>query len=378
MPIKINSTGGGSVSIDVPSTGGTYTLTAPANNATIFTTAGGAITGNVAFTGANVSINGLSIAPSYGMKNRIINGDFKIWQRATSASVTTSTTYVAPDRWGVDQASSAGSTLSQSTSVPTGFIYSAKVQRNNGSTTTNNIVLSQALETINSSDLAGQTVTLSFWAKSGANFSSASSNIIYNIFYGQGTDQSLASMRVNGWTGITNSGVVQAITTTWTRYTTTVTVPAGTTQLGLQFYYTPTGTAGADDSFHITGVQLEVGPVATPFEFRQYGTELALCQRYFEILGRGMIGTSYSQFIGVGASYKVTKRATPTVTLLTSSPTFYMFAIGIVTGTSSTINVQGNDTSSIGVYFAGMPTQSVTGYFCTSTTDSLLSIAAEL
>lgn len=323
MPIKINSTGGGSVSIDVPSTGGTFTLTAPANNATIFTTAGGAITGNVAFTGANVSINGLSIAPSYGVKNRIINGDFRIWQRATSASVTTSTTYVAPDRWGVDQASSAGSTLSQSTSVPTGFIYSAKVQRNNGSTTTNNIVLSQALETINSTDLAGQTVTLSFWAKAGANFSSASSNIIYNIFYGQGTDQSLASMRVNGWTGITNSGVVQAITTTWTRYTTTVTVPAGTTQLGLQFYYTPTGTAGADDSFHITGVQLEVGPVATPFEFRQYGTELALCQRYYSAVSslfydtvgssyNGLTQTRYAYHIGL--SLPVQQRASPTIT----------------------------------------------------------------
>ena len=313
MPITLKSTGGGSVSIDVPSTGATFTLTAPANNATIFTTDGGAITGNVAFTSNNISIGGQTISPYVGMKNRIINGGFDIWQRGTSGAVTTSTTYVASDRWGIDQATSAGSTLSRSTSVPTGFIYSAKVQRNSSSTTTNNIVLAQALETLNSADLAGQTITLSFWARAGDNFSATSSNLIYNIFYGQGTDQSLASMRGNGWTGITNSGVTQSITTTWTRYTTTVTVPAGTTQMGLQFYYGPTGTAGADDAFYITGVQLEVGPVATPFERRPYGMELALCQRYYETGSAWFQGGGTPTSMGTTTNYAVPKRANPTI-----------------------------------------------------------------
>lgn len=323
MPVKIKSTGGGSVTIDVPSTAVDTTMMLPVTNAGLVSntnpvmTGNVAITGNVSVTGAGsyISVSGNNISP-YAMRNRIINGGFDIWQRGTSGAVTTSTTYVASDRWGIDQATSAGSTLSRSTSVPTGFIYSAKVQRNSSSTTTNNIVLAQALETLNSADLAGQTITLSFWARAGDNFSATSSNLIYNIFYGQGTDQSLASMRGNGWTGITNSGVTQSITTTWTRYTTTVTVPAGTTQIGLQFYYGPTGTAGADDAFYITGVQLEVGPVATPFERRPYGMELALCQRYYQIMPKWqwyVYNTNGSATVGT-MPFPVEMRTTPTIT----------------------------------------------------------------
>jgi hypothetical protein len=62
----------------------------------------------------------------------------------------------------------------------------------------------------------------------------------------------------------------------------TGTVPANATEIGLQFNWAPTGTAGADDSIKITGVQLEAGLTATEFERRPIGTELALCQRYYD------------------------------------------------------------------------------------------------
>ena len=256
--------------------------------------------------------------------NRIINGAFGIWQRGTSGAMTTSPTYVAADRWGVDQASSAAATFSQSTSVPTAVAqYSGKVQRNNASTGTNNIVIAQAFETANSYDLAGQSATLSFYAKAGANFSASSNTLNFNVFYGQGTDQSLALMRSNSWTNQTNSGSSVSLTTTWTKYTFTVSVPAGTTQVGLQFYFTPVGTAGADDAFYITSVQLEKGSTATSFDYRPYGTELQLAQRYcFALVSTG---ENLSTFVGfwrfatgklvVPISFPVTMRTSPTTTI---------------------------------------------------------------
>jgi len=257
-----------------------------------------------------------------GFKNRVINGNFGIWQRGTSGAMTTSATYVAADRWGVDQATSAAATFSQSTSVPTAVAqYSGKVQRNNASTGTNNIVIAQAFETANSYDLAGQSAVFSFYAKAGANFSASSNTLNFNIFYGQGTDQSLANMRSNSWTSQTNSSSTVSLTTTWTKYTYAVSVPAGTTQVGLQLYFSPTGTAGADDAFYITGVQLEKGSTATSFDYRPYGTELALCQRYYENFYTNSNNTSILSGVLVGTVswttwyFHVSKRATPTVAL---------------------------------------------------------------
>ena len=87
MPLKINSSGGGSVSINAPVTGSNFSLTVPANNATLITSDGGAITGNVAISG-NLSVSGNNINPFGGMRNRFINGDMKIDQRNGGASVT--------------------------------------------------------------------------------------------------------------------------------------------------------------------------------------------------------------------------------------------------------------------------------------------------
>jgi len=279
---------------------------------------------------------------SFGFRNRLINGNFVVWQRGTSGSMTTSPTYVSADRWGVDQASTAGSTFSQSTTVPTGFLYSGKVQRNSSSTTTNNIVLAQALETLNSYDLAGQSVTVSFWAKAGGSFSASSNTLNYNFFYGQGTDQSLANMRSNSWTNQTNSGGTFTLTTSWVRYSYTVSVPATTTQVGLQFYFTPTGTAGADDSFYITGVQLERSSTASAFEYRDIGRELQMCQRYYET-GFTWSGGRYSDGYAIlNATFKVTKR--------TSASMSY-------SGWNNTINPNGSTTDGATFYtFAGTST----------------------
>jgi hypothetical protein len=212
-----------------------------------------------------------------GGKNRIINGAMSFWQRGTSfTNPAVSGNFYTADRWGVNRAGDVtGATVSQSTDVPSGFEYSLKLQRTAGNTSTAGLYLFNSNETANTRDLAGQSVTFSFWVKRGANYSGGTLSV--QGYWGTGTDQ-----RVYAYTGATAFiNTTQAITSTWTRYSFTGTVGASSTEVGFRCFWTPAGTAGADDSIYITGVQLEVGPVATPFERRPYGTELALCQRYY-------------------------------------------------------------------------------------------------
>jgi hypothetical protein len=92
------------------------------------------------------------------------------------------------------------------------------------------------------------------------------------------------------------------------------------------FYYTPVGTAGADDAFYITGVQLEVGSIATPFERRPYGMELALCQRYYQTFYPGQVGWE---------SFKLWDRAVPVIwSPMRATPTAALFG----TPTYNTVN----------------------------------------
>lgn len=218
-------------------------------------------------------------------KNVLINGGYDIWQRSTSYALTsTGGAYGAADRWSNSQDGTAAGTASQITSsLPTGFRYGIKIQRTAAATTTGAIRNAQVIETANSVYLAGQTVTLSFYAKAGANFSAASSVLNTILATGTGTDQSSAAMSAGTWTGYAGNSSTYTLTTSWQRFTYTVTLPSTITQAGITFYYVPVGTAGADDSVSITGIQLEIGSQATPFS-RNAGTiqgELAACQRYY-------------------------------------------------------------------------------------------------
>jgi hypothetical protein len=217
-----------------------------------------------------------SVTNPVGFRNRIINGDMRIWQRGTTISNPTTTNFYTADRWGVNRNSDAsGATVSRDISGLSGFEYSLKLQRTAGDTATNSLSLMYSNESTNTYDFAGSPVTLSFYAKTGANYSGGLLNVI--IYSGTGTDQ-----RVYAYTGSTSvASVNQAITSTWTRYTLTGTASANATEIGIIITWNPTGTAGADDSVYITGVQLEAGSTATDFERRPIGTELALCQRYY-------------------------------------------------------------------------------------------------
>ena len=227
-------------------------------------------------------------------KNFVINGGMDIWQRGTTfASVYASPTYVA-DRWSYYTISTANTyTISQIASGLTNFQYAKRIQRTNGSTQTSPIYLAESFETINSLPLANKTVTLSFWARAGANYSPASSSLAAYVWSGTGTDQNILTS-YTGLTGVASQSCI--LTTSWQKFSFIGTVGSTATELAVQFVDNVAGTAGANDYFDITGVQLEIAPQATPFSRAggSIGGELALCQRYYQ---RWVSATAYSEFI---------------------------------------------------------------------------------
>jgi hypothetical protein len=216
-------------------------------------------------------------------KNGVLNSNFSIWQRGTSIAGSAGSYLYTADRWQTN-ASTALTVSRQATGDTTNlpFIqYCARVQRNSGSTATAAAVLSQSFESVNSIPYAGRTVTISFYARRGANFSGASNQLEVYLVSGTGTDQNAF---VGGFTGATNV-IFQTptLTTTWQRFSYSATVGTTATQIATQFTYTPTGTAGAADFYEVTGVQVEIASSASAYSpnAATFQGELAACQRYY-------------------------------------------------------------------------------------------------
>jgi hypothetical protein len=232
-----------------------------------------------------------------------------IWQRGTSIALAASTNYLSgfsTDRWQTGTGANQAITISrQATSDTTNlpFIqYCARYQRNSGQTGTGTLIFAQSFESANSVPLAGRAVTFSFYARAGANYSAASSALLYQVYSGTGTDQNIFSGSYTGAVAAINSSAT--LTTTWQRFTATATLATNTNELAVQFLYVPVGTAGAADFFEVTGVQLELGSVATSFS-RAQGTiqgELAACQRYYFRQSANVSQTSTGIGIGYAAS----------------------------------------------------------------------------
>ena len=270
-------------------------------------------------------------------KNGVINGGMDIWQRGTSF-IGTAFNYTADRFMCVRGGFAAGMTVSRQTSAQTGFQYAMRMQRDSGNTGTQGLTILTALETANSLQFAGKAVTVSFYARAGANYSGGSLTTI--LYSGTGTDQATSS--IGSWTGnATVATLNSTLTTTFQRFTTTATVGSTATQLGFNISWTPTGTAGTNDWVEITGLQLELGSTATTFS-RAGGTiqgELAACQRYYQksystetapATNTTLPGLQFSQggnvltLSGVGhVTFKSEMRVAPTVTVYsyTSSQT---------------------------------------------------------
>ena len=295
--------------------------------------------GNVTLP-ANTKVGTQNLPSSGPLSNRnlIINGNFAINQRG--GSNTTINTY-ALDRWR-SYGGPMGFTISQQDVLSTLSTsrYAMRFQRTSGNTQTNNTGVVQGIESKNCEGLAGTQLTLSFKARAGADLSS---DLDARFFYGTGTDENPVSM-----TGMTNDGGTDfTLTTSFATYTKTVTVPAGTTQISLTFAVTPTGTAGTNDWFEIAEVQVERGSVATPFEHRSYGDELARCQRYYQVCIRNeeFVTSCVNSASGAntGLAFVNEMRVAPTVTLATA---------GSSAGNIAFLTTVGNTPSTIGSHQA--------------------------
>ena len=247
--------------------------------------------------------SGLAVAPYVAGKNFLINGGFDIWQRGTSIGLTGTIGYTA-DRWSLWEtgaglaATVSRQTTSDTTNLPN-IQYCARVQRNSGNTDTNFLNFTQTLETVNSIPLASKTVTVSFYARKGANFSSSGSTVAFSLNSNTTTDATFTTQNT-GSTTVASGSIT--LSTTWQRFTATGTVPSNATQLSIQAYFQCSGTAGAADYWEIAGAQLELGSVPTPFSRAggSIGGELALCQRYLPAFRND---SALPQDAGLGYAY---------------------------------------------------------------------------
>lgn len=295
----------------------------------------------------NVTVGGtVSMASSF-LRNRVINGAMEIDQRNAGASVTQSTTNQYPvDRFFVVGTVASKFTAQRSTTTPTGFVNSIICTSSSaysvGSSET--FIVAQRIEGLNVTDLAwgtasAKTVTLSFWARSSltGTFGGSVRNDALNRSY----PFSYAITSADTWeyktitipgdtsgTWLTDNSVGVSLVFslgTGTTLSGTANTWAGANYLAPTGAVSVVGTNGA--TFCLTGVQLEVGSVATPFERRLRPTELQLAQRYFETsynegvaVGTattvGLVGgiTSFDATLrAISVSLKVPKRATPTM-----------------------------------------------------------------
>ena len=252
--------------------------------------------------------------------NAIINGDFGIWQRGTSIALGGGGVVYSSDRWETFRGGFTGNaTVSRQNSGLTGFQYSARIQRNSGTSDTQSLTLGQPLESNDSFRFAGKTFTVSFWAKRGADYSNNNFEIAVRVRTGRGTDQTFRA-------GFSNEAfpVSQTIslTSSWQKFSFTGTAESLTTQIGVEFGVFFSGTAGANDWVEFTGVQLEAGPVATPFTLAGGGSkaaELALCQRYYYRISPTNQFASYgfgqalsTTLAGIFVNFPTEMRVTPT------------------------------------------------------------------
>jgi len=323
----------------------------------------GAVITNPAFSGDATVSGSLTIAGetaatqnSLGVRNLIINGDMRIAQRGTSATGKTTASYYSIDRMFNNIASAGTWTISQDTDVPTGqgFSNSLKYQCTTADASLTGLVqLFQKIEGQNAIHLKygtsnAKTTTFSFWVKS-----NKTGTYIYEVFQ-QDAFRSISKLftinSADTWEKKTiaiegdTSGVINNDNGEGFRVTIWLAAGSDYTSGTLQTSWGTLTTANravgqvnlADSTsnyINITGVQLEVGDTATPFEQRPYDMELRRCQRYFEHnYGTGYaIGSAKAYPNNVGCEingfttsngqkwysvpYKVTKRAVPNLTI---------------------------------------------------------------
>ena len=293
-----------------------------ANSQKLITTNTGAVVTGIltatSFSGDGSALTGVS-SPTAN-RNFITNGSMRFWQRGhTFNSQGNGQNDYTTDRWAIGHNNShmAAVTRQDGTGADAKFAYCARIQRDSGQSQTDQMRFHTALETKDVELLRGEVLTISYYARKGANYSEANSRITgVRIATGENVDGDPNAYSGGHWTNATTilTGT-PTLTTNWQRFShTTNAVSNSANSMIIEFRHTPTGTAGANDYYEVTGVQLEIGSSMTAFEHRRYTDELARCQRYFQIVSHAnaMARTS-SNTGGVWARFAVEMRTSPSI-----------------------------------------------------------------
>jgi hypothetical protein len=337
---------------------------------------------------ANIINSGTFITPAqdqYPFRNLIINGAMQVAQRGTSTTGITTTGYYTSDRWESAVSGTWTQTVENDAPNGSGFVKSLKVlvTTSNSSPSAGALarieqrIEGQNIQSIRKGTSNAQQLTLSFWVKSNVtgtyiaelwdNDNSRQVSAAYSVSSsatwekktitfpadttGAFDNNNGDSLRIRFWLVAGSNFSSGILNTTWNPLISANRAP-GQTNLA----------AATSNYWQITGVQLEVGAVATPFEFKPFAQELAECQRYYEksfsysnAPANGANATSFSTGVGrnsfytingtAGAStvtWKVSKRANPTLTIYGNSSGHWGYATnnGSLTFASATFNPQ--------------------------------------
>jgi hypothetical protein len=317
------------------------------------TTAGGAVTTAMTInTSQAVTFAQTANLPNtFGFKNRIINGGMVIDQRNAGASGTAAAAYTI-DRWKYDATQASKGTWQQnagSVTPPVGFTNYLGFTSSSAYSvlSADYFTFIQYIEGFNTSDLAwgtanAKTVTLSFWVRSsltgtfGGSITNSAFNRSYPFTYTINAANTFEYKTVTiagdtTGTWLTTNGIGVGVSFslgTGATFSGTAGAWTGSGLISATGATSVVGTNGA--TFYITGVQLEVGSTATSFDYRDYGRELIMCQRYFFVAVSGSakywgMGQNYSaSALTAYIQFPVTMRAAPT-SASTTGTNYYGF-----------------------------------------------------
>jgi len=305
-------------------------------------------------------------APNAVFKNRLINGDFDIAQRGTSFTSTDSAnnddTYTL-DRWYILSDGNDIVDVTQTTTVPTGAQKSIGLDVE---TINKKFGIAQIIEASNCYDVIGGNVTLSFQAK--VSSLTKLDNIKCAIVAWSGTADTVTSDIISAWgvegtnpTLIANATYENTpanlnVTTSFASYSVTANVDTASTKNIIVFIWSDVTDTTLGDFLYITNVQLESGSTATSFDYRPFGTELQLCQRYC------FVPASNSRYVGqcdattrglIIYVFPQTMRAGPSATLASASTYTLTTSVGgTIAGTAVSLSGGYTDTAQVAITVA--------------------------
>ena len=382
IKIQPSATGSGTVTITAPTTNTARVITLPDSAGTLLdensSVPSANLTGTVVdarisaltaskLTGALPAISGANLtsvnAVNSGRKNMIINGDMMIDQRNAGASATTTASVYMADRFQLYASTiNNAQTYQQVAEAPAGFNKSLKITNSSTAQAAGSNALFTPRQRIEGYNIAhlnwgtsdAQTVTISFWVKASVtgtyplaiNNGNFDRSFVTNYTVSVANTWEKKTATIAGDTSgtwavdnTTSMIIMFSLDTNTTYQTSTVDAWQATAARGTSSDVHFLATASA--TWQITGIQMETGSVATDFEYRSYGEELALCQRYFEKLGRGggYAGDrayNHSSRIVNLPTWATTKRADPTVTIYSYDGTANAMS-GYSSGTNNTV-----------------------------------------